>query len=166
MSHLEEAGSQKEGKDGSERQIQCGSSSSSHADLPTASKDDCGHPEEQHIVSTNEAHGRHTVGMGAQLMNEEPESLVDFILSEDCKISYQSKKWILECYITEYHNRVHDIDDRLQMLKGIISRNKWNTGKMNLKRGEWENKKRKQSLIQNKIQLIEKLSKACEQWVT
>ncbi|XP_078360891.1 uncharacterized protein LOC144645265 isoform X2 [Oculina patagonica] len=151
-----------------------------------------GTQEGQHDTSTVQEQDGPGTGMGVRLMGEEPESLVDFILSADCKISSASKERIVQCYIAEYHNRLQLIRDRvasvkqelvlagtLQMhitiardnLNKIQSELKLNAKKMKLRGGEMKQKqkelleqtRKKKELLRKRLKLIDRLQCKCLQ---
>lgn len=131
-------------------------------------------------------------GMGVRLMDEEPESLVDFILSANCKISSASKERIVQCYIAEYRNRLQLIRARvasakqelvlagtLQMhiviarenLNKIQSELKLNAKKLKLREDELKQKqkqqlkqkRKEQVLVHKSLQVIDRLKDKCSQ---
>ena len=177
--------SQKEGNDRTETQIQC-ASSSSHVNLQAARKDNCGHPEDRHVnMSADGEHDESMTEMGVHLMTDEPGSLVDFVLSADCKISSLAKKRIVECYIAEYNDRLQLIRAKLTPIEeestsvGTLTQVKkkqasvhkqlckvkseldWHKHRMELASGEGRENRNKLLLLHDQLLLIDKLTKAC-----
>ena len=139
--------------------------------------------EGEHIRSTFGEHNEPRTEMDVHLMSEEPESLVDFLFSADCKISIDSKRRIMECYIAEYSNRMQlirakmaAVKDELMVptllqqktaaheeLKNIDKELKWYWKKMKLKESELKQMKGRVPSnvkeLRNKLQLINKLTR-------
>lgn len=140
-----------------------------------ARKDSCGHPEGQHVTFTVQKYN------GTQIeMSKEPESLVDFILSANCKISSASKKSIVDCYIGEYQSRLQlirekvasvreemasaktslvqnmTVHEELRMMESEVS---LNAKRMKLREGELKKKQREQVLLHKRLQLLEGLQR-------
>lgn len=140
-----------------------------------ARKDSCGHPEGQHVTFTVQKYN------GTQReMSKEPESLVDFILSANCKISSASKKSIVDCYIGEYQSRLQlirekvasvreemasaktslvqnmTVHEELHMIESEVS---LNAKRMKLREGELKKKQREQVLLHKRLQLLEGLQR-------
>lgn len=139
-----------------------------------ARKDSCGHPEGQHVTFTVQNNGTQ------REMSKEPESLVDFILSTNCKISSASKKSIVDCYIGEYQSRLQLIREKvasvreemasaktslvqnmtaheeLRMMESEVS---LNAKRMKLREGELKKKQREQVLLHKRLQLLEGLQR-------
>ena len=140
-----------------------------------AGKDSYGHSEGQHVACTVQKHA------GTQReKSKEPESLVDFILSADCKISSASKKRIVDCYIGEYESRLQLIKAKMasvgeemasaktslekyltegEELRKIESEVSLKAKRMKLREGEWKEKQREQVLLHNRLQLLEELQR-------
>ena len=77
-----------------------------------ARKDSHGDPEGQHVTCTTQNQA------GTQReMSKEPKSLVNFILSADCKISCASKKLVVNCYIAEYESRLQLVRAKMAAVK-------------------------------------------------
>ena len=140
-----------------------------------ATKDSNGYPEGQHVTSPIQKHA------GTQReMSKEPKSLVDFILSEDCKISCASKKTIVDCYLGEYESRLQlvrakmaavreemasaqtslqqniTVGIELRMMESEVS---LNAKRMKLREGELKKKQKEQVLLHKRLQLLEELQR-------
>lgn len=163
--------------------------------IVAATSDNFGGQETQHVMSTVQVHDVPRVEVGVHIMCKEPESLVDFILSAECKISSASKKRIVECYIAEYHNKLQQIRTKVESVKGelvsaemlqlqnVTSRDelrriktelKWNAKILILKKRELREKQKKQlkekrkeqELLRKRLQLIEALSQTLDKLVS
>lgn len=120
-------------------------------------------------------------------MSKEPESLVDFILSANCKISSASKKSIVDCYIGEYQSRLQlirekvasvreemasaktslvqnmTVHEELRMMESEVS---LNAKRMKLREGELKKKQREQVLLHKRLQLLEGLQRIVNEKIT
>ena len=141
-----------------------------------ATKDSNGYPEGQHVTSPVQKHA----GTQREEMSKEPKSLVDFILSEDCKISSASKKTIVDCYLGEYESRLQlvrakmaavreemasaqtslqqniTVGIELRMMESEVS---LNAKRMKLREGELKKKQKEQVLLHKRLQLLEELQR-------
>ena len=140
-----------------------------------ATKDSDGYPEGQHVTSPVQKHA------GTQReMSKEPKSLVDFILSADCKISCVSKKGIVDGYLGEYESRLQlvmakmaAVRDEMTSAKTSLQHNitvgrelrvmesevSLNAKRMKLREGELKKKQKEQFLLHKRLQLLEELQR-------
>jgi len=147
----------------------------SSENIVEARRDSFGLPEGQHFSCMVQKHA------GTQReMNKEPKSLVEFILSADCKISHASKKRIVDCYIGEYESRLQlaradvasvreemasartsleqnlIVGEKLQVMESKV---RLDAKIMKLWEGELKEKRREQVLLHKRLQLLEELQK-------
>lgn len=113
-------------------------------------------------------------------MSKEPKSLVDFIVSADCKISIASKKRIVDSYIDEYKRRLQlvrakkdAVREEMALAQVVLEQKMventklrimaWEVGvnskRLKLREGELKKKQREQVLLHKRLELLEGLQK-------
>ena len=124
-------------------------------------KDSCGLQKGQNVTCTVQKHTG--TQRNVQGMSKEPKSLVDFILSADCKISSASKKKIVDCYIGEHERRMQLVQAKMALVREEMrmmeSDVRLHARRRTLREGELKEKRREQVLLHNRLQILEGLKR-------